>query len=82
MNQLQKNVKNVRILYDRFSLSAADKPQSSLVLNRLVSCSQSWPYNSLPKTPAHLWKANTFVKVDAQIEEDYRQTIIYLKQYS
>ena len=26
--------------------------------------------------------ANTFVKVDAQIEEDSRQTIYYLKGYS
>ena len=68
-----------------FSLTSANKPQSSLVLylprfelnrDRKTRCTNSWSNLTLK------YNANTFVKVDARIEENCRRTISYLQGYS
>ena len=68
-----------------FSLTAADKPQSSQLLcictfevnrDHTTRCTKCWCNLTLK------CYANTFVKVDAQIEKDCRRTICYLKGYS
>ena len=40
-----ENLKNFEILYNRFSLTSANKPKSYLALYQQV-WSQLWPYNS------------------------------------
>ena len=70
-------------LYDRFFLYyiSADKPQSSLSLKSIVTVGLAaqnahWSNFTLQSN------ANTFVKVDAQIEEECRRTLSYLQGYS
>ena len=64
-----------------FSLTSENKPQSSLVLHlqvrdRRTRCAKCWSNLTLK------CYANTFVKVDAQIEEECRHTISYQKGHS